>query len=133
MVKCCDSKGYEKMRLAHHWSKLDFVSMARKTGALGTQIVPGYYMPLRHAQPTLGALSERIDYTGDRMEFNSEAQPDMADQALSVAHNCILVALEGQDKRFKIDGLKELLSDCVKDWRDIWSPSAVLPGEEGCL
>jgi hypothetical protein len=132
-VKSCKSKSCDEMRLNHTWSKLDFVSMAKKAGAIGTLIVPGYYLPLRHAHPTLGALSERIDIIGDRMEFKSEHQPDMADQALMTAHNCLLVALEVQEERFKVEGLKAAIETCVRDWRDIWSPGSIIPGENNHL
>lgn len=129
MVKSCKSKTCEEVRLSHTWSKLDFVSMAKKAGDIGTLIVPGYYLPLRHAHPTLGALSERIEIIGDRMEFKSEHQPEMVDQALMTAHNCVLVALEVQEERFKIEGLKQAVENCVGDWRDIWSPGSVIPGD----
>jgi hypothetical protein len=117
------------MRLNHAWSKLDFVSMAKKVGALGTLIVPGYYLPLRHAHPTLGALTERVEMSSEKMEFKSEHQPEMADQALMTAHNCVLVALEVQEDRFKVEGLKAAIENCVRDWRDVWSPGSIFPGE----
>lgn len=130
MVKSCKSKTCDEMRLSHTWSKLDFVSMAKKVGHIGTLIVPGYFIPLRHAHPTLGSLSERIEIVGDRMEFKSEHQPDMADQALMTAHNCLLTALEIQAERFNIEGLREAIDTCVRDWRDIWSPGSAIPGEK---
>jgi Family of unknown function (DUF5677) len=36
MVKSCKSKTCDAKRVAHTWSKLDFVSMAKKTGAVGS-------------------------------------------------------------------------------------------------
>lgn len=129
MVKSCKSKTCDEMRLSHTWSKLDFVSMGKKAGHIGTLIVPGYFIPLRHAHPTLGSLSGRVEIVGDRMEFKSEHQPDMADQALMTAHNCVLIALEIQAERFNIEGLREAIDVCVRDWRDIWSSGWVIPGE----
>jgi hypothetical protein len=43
MVPVCGHPGTE-MRLNHSWNKLDFVAMAKKTGELGTLIIPGYYL-----------------------------------------------------------------------------------------
>ena len=129
MVKSCKSKTCDEMRLSHTWSRLDFVSMAKKAGPIGTLIVPAYFIPLRHAHPTLGSLSERIEIRDERMEFQSEDQPDMADQALMAAHNCVLIALEVQAERFNVNGLAEAMDTCVRDWRDIWSPGSKIPGE----
>jgi len=130
MVKSCKSKTCDEMRLGHTWSKLDFVSMAKKTGHIGTLIVPGYFLPLRHAHPTLGSLSQRIEVVEDRLEFKAEDQPELADQALMTAHNCLLTALEIQAERFSIEGLREAIDTCVRDWRDIWSPGSIIPGEK---
>ena len=47
MVKSCKSKICDEKRIGHTWSKLDFVSMAKKTGAIGSVVVPGYSVPLR--------------------------------------------------------------------------------------
>jgi hypothetical protein len=121
-----DCSRCETKRLNHTWSKLDFVSMAKRTGAMGTLIVPGYFLPLRHAHSTFGGLSERLEIANDRMEFQGETQPDMADQALATAHNCILDVLEVQKARFAIDGLEEQLQICLKDYLEIWVPDSKL-------
>lgn len=75
MAPVCDHAGAE-MRLRHSWNKLDFVAMAKKTGALGTLIVPGYYLPLRHAHATFGGLSERLEIVDGRMGVSPDSQPD---------------------------------------------------------
>jgi hypothetical protein len=41
------------------------------------------------------------------------------------AHNCVLVALEIQDERFKIPGVKSSVEHCVRDWALIWSPESL--------
>jgi hypothetical protein len=51
-IPVCDHPG-AKTRLNHTWSRLDFVSLAKKAGSLGSLIVPGYYMPMRHAHVCL--------------------------------------------------------------------------------
>ena len=125
MVKSCKSKTCDERRVGHTWSKLDFVSMAKTTGAIGSLIVPGYFMPLRHAHSTVRAMTERLEGGDGHMGFNRELQPEEADQALMTAHNCVLVALEIQDERFKIPGLKSAVENGVRDWALIWSPEAL--------
>jgi hypothetical protein len=125
MVKSCKSKTCDERRVAHTWSKLDFVSMAKTTGAIGSLIVPGYFIPLRHAHSTFRAMMDRLETHDQKLAFQRESQPDEADNALMTAHNCILVALEVQEERFKIPGLKSALGDCIRDWALIWSPESL--------
>jgi len=125
MVPVCHHPG-AKMRLNHTWSKLDFVAMAKKTGSLGTLIVPGYYFPLRHAHPTFGGLTERLEIVDGQMGLKSESQPEIADRSLMTAHNCILNALEVQKERFKIEGLEEAMQVCFRDFVRVWSPDSPL-------
>jgi hypothetical protein len=125
IVKSCKSKTCDEKRVGHTWSKLDFVSMAKSTGAIGSLIVPGYFIPLRHAHSTLRAMMDRLERRDEHLGFERESQPEEADQALMTAHNCVLVALEIQDERFKIQGLKTAVEHCVRDWALIWSPESL--------
>lgn len=125
MVKSCRSKTCEEKRVNHTWSKLHFPAMAKKTGAIGTLIVPGYFIPLRHAHSTYRAMRERLAMQNDHMSFNRESQPQEADQALSLAQNCVLVTLEVQDERFTVAGLKAAIEECARDWALIWSPDSL--------
>ena len=125
MVKSCRSKACNEKRIGHTWNKLDFVSMAKTTGAIGTIIVPGYFVPLRHSHSTFRAMMERLEMNEEHLGFQRESQTDEADQALMTAHNCILLALEVQDERFKIAGLKSAIENCVRDWALVWSPNAL--------
>ena len=126
-----DCKECGTKRLNHTWSKLDFVSIAKKAGAIGSLIVAGYFVPLRHAHSTYGGLKERLEIVDDRMGFKPDSQPDMADQALLVAHNCVLNVLEVQNERFKITGLGEKLETCFKDYLEIWVPNSKLSNNAG--
>ena len=125
MVPVCDHPG-AKMRLNHSWNKLDFVAMAKKTGELGTLIIPGYYMPMRHAHPTFGGLSERLEVVDGHMGLQADAQPEIADRSLTTAHNCILNALNVQGSHFNIEGLEEALRVCYRDFLRVWSPDSPL-------
>lgn len=125
MVPVCDHPG-AKMRLNHTWSKLDFVAMAKKTGDLGKLIIPGYYMPLRHAHATFAGLTERLEIVNGQMSLKPDAQPEMADRSLITAHNCILNALEVQKEHFRIEGLEEAMQLCFRDFVRVWSPDSPL-------
>lgn len=121
----CEACGTE--RLNNSWNKLDFVSMAKKAGAIGKLIVPGYFIPLRHAHTTFGGLSDRLELIEGRIQFRHDSEPQVSDQALMTAHNCILNVLEVQNERFKIDGLQEQLQTCLQDFVDIWLPNSENP------
>jgi hypothetical protein len=123
MVTACECGA---KRVNHTWSKLDFVSMAKKTGALGTLIVHGYFLPLRHAHTTFGGLTERLEIVNEQIGFQHESQPEMADTVLMTAHNCLLAALEVQNERFNISGLGDKLQTCLRDWAEIWTPDSEL-------
>lgn len=125
MVKSCKSPTCSEQRAAPSWSKLDFVSMAKKAGAIGSVIVVGYYEPLRHAHSTFRSMTERLETTNGQIEFRRESQPKKADLALMTAHNCLLVTLEVQNERFTIPGLTDAIHTSLRDWALIWSPESL--------
>ncbi|HXM23036.1 MAG TPA: DUF5677 domain-containing protein [Terriglobales bacterium] len=122
MVTDCKKCGTKKVN--HTWSKLHFAAMAKKSGVLGTVLVPGYFLPLRHAHSTFAAMTDRMKNNDGLLSFHRESQPKLADDALRMAHNCLLMSLEIQDERFKIAGLKAAIENCVRDWAEIWAPDA---------
>ncbi len=125
MIPVCDHPG-AKMRLNHTWNKLDFVAMASKAGAIGKLIVPGYYFPLRHAHPTFGGLTERLEIVNEQMSLKGDAQPEIVDRSLMTAHNCILDALKVQSEHFSIEGLEDAIQVCYRDFVRVWSPDSPL-------
>ncbi|MFI5419451.1 MAG: DUF5677 domain-containing protein [Nitrososphaerales archaeon] len=131
MVKSCKSKTCNEQRVRHTWSKLDFVSMAKRTGDIGSLIVPGYFEPLRHAHSTFRAMTDRLEFEGGQMRFRRELQPDIADKALMTAHNCLLLALEVQKERFNVPGLEEAIQRSCRDWALVWSPDSFEELERG--
>jgi hypothetical protein len=119
MVTACERCGTK--RLNHTWSKLDFVAMSKKTGTIGKLIVPGYYLPLRHAHATVGALLSRLeDNEIEGLSFIPTAQPEQADDALQSAANVIIDVLNVQDERFKIPGLKDQIQQVLDDLMEIY-------------
>jgi len=125
MIPVCDHPG-SKMRLNHTWNKLDFVAMAKNAGAIGKLIVPGYYFPLRHAHPTFGGLTERLESVDEQMSLKGDAQPEIVDRSLMTAHNCILDALKVQSEHFSIEGLEDAIQVCYRDFVRVWSPDSPL-------
>jgi hypothetical protein len=125
MVPVCKHPDAEK-RINHTWNKLDFVAMANKTGDLGKLIIPGYYLPLRHAHPTFGGLSERMEIVNGHMALKADAQTELADRSLMTAHHCILDALTVQSQHFKIVGLEEAMHICCQDFLRVWIPDSPL-------
>jgi hypothetical protein len=113
-----DSKKCGTERLNHSWSKSNFVALSKTTGSLGRL---GYYIPMKHAHATFGALSSRLEVTkDDTISFVPTAQRKPADEAFRVAHNIILHVLGVQDGRFKVAGLEEQLQICMQDFIDMW-------------
>lgn len=125
MVPVCDHPG-AKMRLDHTWNELDFVSMAKTTGELGNLIISGYYLPLRHAHPTFGGFTERLETVNGTMSLKAEAQTDIADRSLMTAHNCVLFMLTVQKDHFKLAALEEPLQVCLRDFVRVWAPDSPL-------
>jgi hypothetical protein len=120
VTDCADCK---TTRINHTWSKLDFVSMARKTGELGKLIVPAYYLPTKEAHSTIGAILSRLDQEGHGIVFDGGPQRKRADEALIFAHNLILNTLELQRDHFKLATLEQPIETCFQDFMETWGTS----------
>lgn len=119
MISDCEKCGTR--RLNHNWSKLDFVSMAKKT-ELGKLLVFGYYEPLQHAHSTNNALLRRLEETQvGSITFNPTAQRKEAKRALVTAHNIVLCVLRIEDKQFTMAGLTTKIDKCYQDFKNIWN------------
>jgi hypothetical protein len=110
-------------RLNHTWSKIDFVSMAKRAGPVGELIVPGYYLPTNQAHSTVGAILSRIDPESKGFIFDGGPQHKRADDALITAHNLALNNLDLQKDHFNLASLEDPLQKCLSDFRDIWKRS----------
>lgn len=114
--KRCDTK-----RLNHTWTKLDFISMARKAGSIGKLIVPAYYQPIEHTHPTTGGMLARLRWDGDKVTFCEGPQREEADTTLMTAHNLLLSILDLQKEHFAVTNLEDQLQQCFQDFQEIWS------------
>lgn len=130
MVECCNSKGCTKKRVNYTWD-IDFVSMAKRAGAIGKLIIQGYYLPMRHAHSTFSGMATRIEKGEGQFGFQRVSPPSIADHALMSAHNCILLALEVQKERFNIPGLEEAIQNGVRDWALVWTPESLAELDAG--
>jgi len=122
MVSDCNDCG--TVRVNHTWSKADIVSMARKAQSLWSFIVPGYYVPMREAHSTVGAIFSRIDSEsakkGEGLIFDGETQRSRAHMALFTAHMILLDTLELQRVFFGIEELAAIMQTCIGDYSEIW-------------
>jgi hypothetical protein len=120
-----DCKVCRTERLNHTWTKVDIVSMARSTKNLWPFILTGYYMPMREAHSTVGAIFSRLDpHTSGGLMFDGELQRDRAHTALLTAHMILLDTFELQREFFKIAELEPIIQTCISDFTEIWKGEA---------
>jgi len=124
MVKTCREKGCTctHEHVNHTWSKLDFVSMTGQVGELGRMVSAAYVYPLRHAHSTWAGMAERVEAGESHMTFQHDNNPDTGEQALMMAHQCLLDVLGVQVVWFKLIKLGEQLHTCHDDFAKVWSP-----------
>jgi hypothetical protein len=137
-----DCKKCGTRRPNYTWSKLDFVSMARSTGATGNRIVDAYYLPMEQAHSTAAAVASRLKQKEDgSVTFDYGAERQLAGRTLITAHNLMLDMLTLQKEHFGLSVLEEPLQKCLRDFEEIWaglSPDrnrevSALRVNEGCL
>ncbi len=117
-VTDCEKCGTKKLN--HTWGP-DFVSMAKKAGAIGDWLYPAYYEPLSQAHATHGAIRLRLKGSEDKgWSFDGGAQREDADRVLLLAHLIMLHVLELQRDHFKLEALDKPLEECAQAYREIW-------------
>jgi hypothetical protein len=125
MITSCAKCG--DRRLNHTWTKLDFVSMAKRSGALAKILVPAYYMGVREGHGSINAIFSRLDAgaaaSGEGLVFDGTSQRKRADSALLTAHKVLLMVLDLQKSHFHIESLEQPLRICCEDIFAIWSRS----------
>jgi hypothetical protein len=107
-------------RLNYTWSKLDVVSMAKSGGVFGKFVVDAYYVPMRHAHTTVGAVTSRLLEAEGGTGFYGGAQRKEADSALKTAHKLIMLNLALQLEHFQLEDLETPFQQCLNDVRDVW-------------
>lgn len=124
-VPVCEDCG--TTRLNHTWSRLDFVSMAKKTGGLGELIAPAYNQPTLQAHSSAWSIVSRVQRAGDRMTFQSGPQLEPAIHALQFGHLILLDVLNLQHEHFGLANLEDQLRVCHDDYGAIWNPERETP------
>lgn len=119
MVTVCEKCGTTEPN--YTWSKLDFVSMAKRVPSIGQFIVPAYYIPTQQAHSTMRAILSRLEEGQDNgIVFGGEAQRNEADDALRLGHLFTLSVLELQKEHFKMEALKDQIEMVIADYNEIW-------------
>ena len=92
MVTDCEKCGTQ--RLNHTWATVDFVSMARATGAnTGSWLGPAYYEPLNYVHATAAALGKFFQAEGEVMTLKGVHREE-AHHALLLGHYLLLNGLD---------------------------------------
>ena len=112
----------EKTRLNHTWSRMDVLTMAKKSG--GDELVKlafdAYAMPTQYAHSTVLAIVSRVSGTPDGTVFEGGAQRDKSDRALMMAHHLLIITLALQADHFSVDGLQAAVTTCGDDFNYVW-------------
>ena len=112
-------------RLNHTWTKLDFVTMARKIEILGEPaiIMAAYDDPTQQAHATMGALlakMKRSPTSGVVFGRDLEREEQAVKGVLVTAHGILLAVLELQLVHFGLTTLEQPLRCCSQDFKEIW-------------
>jgi Family of unknown function (DUF5677) len=122
MVACkkCGTK-----RPNHTWTKLDFVTMARKVEILGEPalIMAAYDDPTQQAHATMSALLAKMKQRptgGVAFGRDLEREGQAVKGVLVTAHGILLAVLELQLVHFGLKTLEQPLRCCSQDFNEIW-------------
>lgn len=109
------------------WSKLNTLSMARKSAAVLQQgeSLDGLYglcfaRPTLHIHPTSTGCLEWIEEADEGFCFNAGVQRTMVWQAMMCAHGVMLYVLTTQDTHFSL-GLHDEIQNHIAEYRTVWS------------
>jgi len=118
MVTDCRRCGTQ--RLNHTWTRLDFATMAARSGHLSGLILPAYYMPLGHAHSTLSSITARLKERSGALWRTSEPNREEADLVLQTAHGVILLVLATQLDHFGDEGRASAANAAVSAFYVAW-------------
>jgi uncharacterized protein DUF5677 len=105
----------KKTRTNHNWSKKDIVTMAKEVGIPVHVIIGAYYFPLIETHPKAVAIFDRI-----RSLENKKSDKGNGEPPLVIAHALLINLLEVSYEHFKIEGMKELIGQAVKNFQASW-------------
>jgi hypothetical protein len=108
----CDECG--KKRVGPNWSKLDFVTIAKRQEPLSKLIVPAYYLPLQQVHSTLRSATACLDVEGGQPMLRKQYM-DVSDETFRLAYVLVLHALRVQLEHFQWPELDEAIDIALND------------------
>ncbi len=109
----------DKKRVGPSWSRLDFVTQAKRQEQLAPFIVHAYYLPLLQVHSTLRSASALIEVKEGKPVFRS-GYADLADEVFRLAYVLAINSLQLQAKHFDVPSLDSALEVCVQDCLEIY-------------
>lgn len=107
------------VRLAHAWTQVDLVTMAKEVG-VDVYLVSAYYLPLEQSHPKVGGMPSRIVETeSGGIAAAPRLAPDLADESLMIAHALLVLSLGAQVEHFHLDS-GPLVEELDKAFGQIW-------------
>ena len=114
-----DCKKCGTVRLAHAWTQVDLVTMAKEVG-VEAYLVNGYYLPLEQSHPKVGGMLSRVVETDSGgIAAAPRLAPDLADETLRVAHGLLIIALGAQVDHFQLAS-GPVVAKLDEDFGEIW-------------
>ncbi len=112
-----------KSRVGPSWSKLDFVSMAkRQESVIRDLLVHAYYLPLQQAHSTLKSASALLQITNDEKTYRTTYE-QLSDETVRLVHILLLHALRIQLEHFQLPELDASLDVAMADHLHIFGKS----------
>lgn len=125
-----DCKKCGTVRVNHTWTPVDLVTMAKDVG-VEVFLTHAYYLPLDQSHPKVGGvLSRLVETASGGIEAAPRLAPEVADEALRVAHGMLILALGAQVDYFKLES-GPLVEELDHDFKEIWAKTNVEQVQNG--
>ena len=118
MVTDCSKCGTKRPSVS--WSKMDFVSMAKKAGLIGKLVIPAYYMPLSHAHSTLRSITAKLQEDNGVLSLEDELDYRETDWTLRIAHLVLLQTINSQLEHFAFTDCDSAVADANAAFSRSW-------------
>lgn len=113
----CEKCG--KKRVGPSWSKLDFVTQAKRQEQLAPFLVHAYYLPLLQTHSTLRSASSLIEIKNGESVFRTD-HTHLADEVFRLAYVLVLNSLRLQFEHFQDSKLEKAIQIAVQDHLEIY-------------
>jgi hypothetical protein len=106
-------------RVGPGWSKLDFVTQAKRQARFAPFVVHAYYLPLQQAHSTLRSASSLLQLTDGQVAFK-QSHAKLADDVFRLAHVLLLHGLYTQYEHFRVSEIDAALTTAMADYMQIY-------------